>query len=652
VPVYESRESLHPIYSYSSDDYFGFMEENEGEWRETFNNVPTYDHTLEIGVGRLPVRTLQEAQEVVSKIIDYSLNSINNLGAWRKNIVFLADDGDNNQHQLDADIHANKVEATYPKFNVQKIYLDAYLQETNGGNERSPQCKQSLINAVEKGALVLNYTGHGGEIGWTQEEVLRSQDFSTWNNNHKLPLMITATCEFGRYDEPTIFSGAEKAVLSPKSGAIALITTTRPVFSSTNFLLNTQIYNYLFEPIASEMPRLGDVIRLTKNNSLSGSINRNFSLLGDPSLRLAYPKNDILITKINQKDVSIEQDSLKALSKVSFEGEIRNTDNSLISNFEGILDVTIFDKVSQKTTLGTQAASPMNFDVRENRLFNGKVSVKNGKFYFETIIPKDIAYNYGFGKISLYATDTTQKVDAGAGKTDIVVGGSNPNPIIDNEPPQIRLFMNDTSFVDGALVGQNPWLIAKLYDENGINISSAGVGHSLTTYLNDSTAYPRVLNDFYTADIDTYKSGEVLYPFRDLPNGFYTLHFKAWDTFNNSAEKNISFIVASNAEMALQNVFNYPNPFSERTTFSFQHNRFEEELQVEIEIFNQKGEKMLQTSRVLPEAKSVVREFNLDLSLNGTKFADGVYVYKLTLRSAKDNTSASAISRLVIIKNP
>jgi hypothetical protein len=650
IPIYESRESLHPIYSYSSDDYFGFMEDNEGEWQETFNNIPVFDHTIDVSVGRLPVRTLQEAQDVVDKLIHYT--SKETLGSWRKNIVFLADDGDGNQHQIDSDRHANNVEANYPNYNVEKIYLDAFPQISNGGNETSPACQEAFTKSIEKGALVVNYTGHGGEVGWTQEAVFRSNHIKNWTNKNRLPLMITATCEFGRYDDPSINSGAEIAILQPNAGAIALITTTRPVFSSTNFILNEQIYNFIFEPIAGEMPRLGDVMRLTKNNSLSGSINRNFSLLGDPSMRLAYPEENIVITKLNDKDIFISQDTLKALSKITIEGEVRDASNNLIPSFNGVLEATIFDKLSTRKTLGTQSSTPMSFSVRENRLFNGRVSVRNGRFTLTTVIPKDIVYTYGYGKISLYASDINQNKDAGSGKADIVVGGSNPNAAADDTPPKIRLFMNDTTFVNGGLVGQNPWLLAKISDENGINISSAGIGHDITAYLNDSTSSPRVLNSFYTADLDTYRSGQVLYRFRGLPNGNYTLTLKAWDTYNNSSEEKIHFVVASTAQMALKNVFNYPNPFSDKTTFSFEHNRFGEELEFGIEIFDSQGSFMFGTKAILPSADAVVRKFELDLQTTGTKFADGVYIYRISVRSTKDNTPATVTNRLVILQKP
>jgi hypothetical protein len=511
----------------------------------------------------------------------------------------LADDGDANQHQADSERLGNKVEDNYPNFNVEKIYLDAFPQVSNGGNERSPACKEAFTKAVERGALIINYTGHGGEIGWTQEEVFRKGDMQNWNNGNRLPLMVTATCEFGRYDDPSIVSGAEEAILLPDKGAIALVTTTRPVFSSTNFILNNVFYDYVFEPIAGRMPRLGDVMRLTKNASLSGSINRNFSLLGDPSMRLAYPQENIAITQISPSD------TLRAMSKIRVEGEIQDEGGNRINDFNGILEATVFDKLATRSTLGTQFSAKMNFLARDIRLFNGRASVKNGRFAFEFVVPRNINYAFGEGKISLYAYDKQKNIDAGMGKNDIIVGGTNPNAVADNTPPRIRLFMNDTTFISGGLVNQNPVLLAHLFDENGINVSSAGIGQDITAYLNDSTGNVRILNNFYTADLDTYQSGKVVYPFRNLPDGNYTLTFKAWDTFNNSAEAQIAFVVVSKPALALRNVFNYPNPFSRQTTFSFEHNRFGEELVFELEIFNLQGEKLFSQKAVLEQADAM-----------------------------------------------
>jgi Peptidase family C25 len=648
VPIYESRESLHPIYSYSSDDYLGFLEASEGTWTETQLNTNIYDHTLEIGVGRLPVRTLQEATDVVNKLIRYKTPQA--IGDWRKKLTFIADDEDGNLHLNDADTYGTLIESNYPNFNVNKVYLDAYPQQTTPSGETCVGARDALHLAVERGSLIVNYTGHGGELGWTQEGILTEDNIKDWKNTYQLPLFITATCQFGRYDNPTITSGAEKLLLMPNGGAIGLITTTRPVYSSTNFLLNSQIYNFIFQPIAGQMPRLGDLIRLTKNNSLSGSINRNFSLLADPSMRLAYPEKKAVLTKINGKDISLPSDTIKALSKIALEGEIKNDDNSKITDFQGIVKVVVWDKNTSKTTLGNRNTTPIQFLVRESKLFEGTATVKDGNFKTEFVAPKDLNYNFGTSKISIYAQRNDNLQDASGGNINIKVGGSTKTFVVDNQAPQIQLFMNDISFKNGDLVGQNPSLLALLSDENGINISQSGIGHSIEVYLNDSTSNTRILNDFYTADLDTYKSGKVKYPFQSLTDGNYTLTLKAWDTYNNSNSAKINFLVASNAKIALQKIYNYPNPVTDKTTFLFQHNRAGEDLEIELEIVNSQGQSVMNWKYSIPSAPNSSEIKEWDGTVNGNPLPQGIYVYRVLVRSLKDGQAVTATNRLVILK--
>ena len=583
VPIYESRESLHPINSHSSDDYFGFFEDTEGEWIED----TTGDHTLEIGIGRLPVKTLEEATNVVNKLIHYA-NSKSTLGSWRNRVAFVADDGDSNIHQLDANVLAERVKTNHKAFNVNKLFLDAFEQVPTPNGELAPTLKESLTQNIEKGALIINYTGHGGEIGWTEEKILDIPQINSWENYDNLPLFVTATCEFGRYDDPLRVSGAEYILLNSKGGGIGLITTTRPVFSSTNFLLSKAFYAEAFQPVNGQMPRLGDLMIKTKNNSLRGAINRNFALLGDPSMKLAYPKHQVYVTKVNSKDTLQPQDTVKALGQVTIEGEIRSLQGSLLDNFDGTLDITVFDKEQTVNTLGNES-SKMQFNERSSKIYVGKASVKAGKFSFTFIVPKDINYQFGYGKWSFYAQSNDGKTDAQGAKTNLVVGGTNPNVQKDDIPPNITLFMNDETFKNGGQVQSSATLIAKLSDESGINIAQTGVGHEITATLDGDKDNQWILNDFYSAELDTYQQGTVNYPMRNLAKGKHQITVKAWDTHNNSNEATIDFIVTDDAILAISEVMNYPNPFSSQTTFSFNHNRAGEALEVTVQIYHRTG---------------------------------------------------------------
>lgn len=645
VPIYESRESLHPIFSYSSDDYYGFMDADEGDWIESTQG----DQQMDIAIGRLPVKTVQEAAQVISKLMGYRTNA-GKLGKWRNQLSFVADDGDNNTHQLDADRLAEQIATTYPAYNINKIYMDAFPQLSNPNGQTAPEVQKAIDKAVDRGSLIVNYTGHGGELGWSQEQVLNIPQINEWTNTH-LPLMVTATCEFGRYDDPVRTSGAEFALLNPKGGAIGLITTTRPVFSNTNFALNTAFYSAVFEPQNGQMPRLGDVMKYTKNNSLSGSINRNFALLGDPSMQLAYPQEKIVISRMNRKDITAGADTLKALSEVTIEGQIQHPFSGQVQHtFNGLLSVTVFDKKSTVTTFGTERSARMNFKVQQNILFEGRASVKNGLFEFSFVVPKDIDYRFDMGKISMYAQDSSQIRDAG-GAQKVMVGGSIPLINPDQTPPIVRLFMNDTTFADGSITGSNTSLLALLSDENGINITQTGIGHKITATLSTSPDQKIVLNEYYTAHRDDYRKGQIVYPFKNLAPGHYTLTLKVWDTHNNSSQSSLHFVVAGNETLSLQNVSNAPNPFDDFTRFQFDHNRAGEDLEITVAVYSLSGQHIKTLQTVAYASPEQFGDLPWDgRGDNGNKLSNGIYIYKLSVRSMADGSQTHLFNRLIILR--
>ncbi|MDO1445201.1 type IX secretion system sortase PorU [Rhodocytophaga aerolata] len=645
VPIYESRESLHPIFSYSSDDYYGFMDETEGEWTENMQG----DHTMDVAIGRLPIKSVAEAQAVVQKLIRYASDA-NTTGKWRNKIAFVADDGDNNTHQLDAERLASQVSRTYPMYNLSKIYLDAFPQNSSPNGQTAPEVKKSIDQAIQQGHLIVNYTGHGGEIGWTEEQILTVPQINSWKNAY-MPLLVTATCEFGRYDDPLRVSGAEYAVLHPQGGAIGLLTTTRPVFSNTNYALNTAFYSSVFEQKDGQRPRLGDIIKYTKNNSLSGSVNRNFALLGDPSMRLAYPQEEAAITRINGKDLSQGVDTLKALSHVHIEGQIQIPGTSTLqADFNGLVYITVYDKASTLSTLGTERSNQMNFQVQQNTLYEGKATVKNGVFQFSFVVPKDIDYRFDTGKISLYAQQEASLRDA-SGAQLVVIGGSAQEVAADNIPPQIRLFMNDTTFVSGGITGSTTSLLAYFSDESGINITRTGIGHGIRVTLSSGRDTTLLLNEYYTAGPESYQQGQLVYPFQNLAPGNYQLTLKAWDVHNNSNEASIHFIVAGSEKLVLANLFNFPNPMREYTTFQFDHNRAGEELEIRIEVYNTAGQQVKTMQTQVANSPEHIRSLTWDgISDKGNKLSKGIYIYKITVRSMADYSSAFQMNKLIIFQ--
>lgn len=641
IPTYQSYNSLDPTASYVSDDFFGLLDPNEGGWLSSGIEL------IDIGIGRFPVKNKNEAQVVVNKIKAY--NTTSTMLNWRNIIAFVADDEDGSLHTLDAEKLAVLVDTTYKNYNIEKIYFDAYRQESTPGGQRYPEVNEAIKRRVEQGSLIVNYTGHGGETGWAHERVLNVQEIDSWRNKN-MPLFFTATCEFSRFDDPNRTSAGELVLLNPDGGGVGLFTTVRLVYSFPNYVLNKCFYENVFEEINGEMPRMGDVFRLTKN-AAGGDLNhRNFTFLGDPALRLAYPKERVTTTYVNNNPVITITDTLKALSKVTIQGFVSNKNGQKITDFNGIIYPTVYDKKLNLETLENdgQTKSPkVNFKVWRNIIYRGKASVKNGDFTFSFVVPKDIAYNYDIGRISYYAEN--QEYDAHGYFDKFIVGGFDENAPVDNAGPIIKLYMNDEKFVFGGTTNENPRLLAYIEDENGINTTGSGIGHDITVVKNNETAKTIILNDYYEADLDSYQSGKVKYPFFNLEEGRYSLKFKAWDVYNNPGDAYTEFVVAKSAKLALNHVFNYPNPFTTHTQFMFEHNQPGIRLDIQIQIFTISG-KLVKTIETFSNKDG----FRID-GINwdgkdeyGDKIGRGVYIYRVKVKS-QEGAVAEKFEKLVIL---
>ncbi len=646
VPCYQSRNSLDPVRSYSSEDYFGFMDNAEGNWGESVTT--TENHLLDIFVGRIPATNVDQASAMVDKIIHYQ-SAIESQSKWKNRISFAADDGDWNTHFDDAEIMANKVASKDARYNLNKIYIDAYPQETSPGGEKSPVVKELLTKEIEKGIFVLNYNGHGGTGVWAQEQILTLNQIDAWKNINTLPLFVTATCDFGIYDDPYTRSGADAILFNGNGGGIGMVTATRVVYQYSNRNLNRNLYEVLFASYGTDvLPRIGDVMKLTKNSSISNVNNRNYAFLGDPSMKLAYPKNKIAITKINGTAVSAIADTMKALAKVTIEGEVRTQSNALSSGYTGTAYITCFDKQNTVSTLGSVDPS-VTYTVRNNFFFEGKASITNGKFNVSFVVPKDILYLFGQGKVSMYASSDVGLNDAGGNYNNIQVGGSNTSAVADNAPPIISLYMNDESFVSGGLTNNNPLFIAKVSDENGINVGTGGIGHEITKVVSNNSEVV-ILNDYYSAAVDDYTNGVVRYPMKDFSPGKYSVKFKVWDTYNNSSEALLEFEVANTDKLALDHVLNYPNPFSTNTDFHFDHNRAGDDIEVLIQIYTVSGKLIKSMEQPFYASPTHISGLVWDGKDDyGDKIGKGVYVYKVNVRSLRDGSSVMQYQKLVLL---
>lgn len=658
IPTYQSDNSTVPTSSYVSDDFYGLLDDNEGVWN--------FD-AVDIGIGRFPVKNKSEAQTAVNKIISYTKtgfapttgsestctnqSSSSPFGSWRNTICFIGDDEDGGIHTSQADQQATLVDTTYESFDIDKIYLDAYQQEATPGGNRYPGVVDAINKRVEKGCLIMNYTGHGGEVGLAHERVIEVSQINKWSNANNLFLFFTATCEFSRYDDPDRTSAGEYAFLNANGGAIALFSTVRLVFASPNFLLNRDFYTAAFEPINGRMPRLGDLYEFVKNRPGGNSVNsRNFTLLGDPALTLAYPKYSIVTDTVNSNLVTGQSsDTLKALSIVTVSGHLNDKSGNLLSSYNGTLYPTVYDKPQSITTLSNDgsASPPYTFKLQKNVLYKGKVSVTNGRYSFSFIVPKDIAYQYGIGRISYYAENGTE--DAQGNYEKIVIGGSNDSAASDAVGPEVSLYMNDVKFVYGGLTDENPDIYSVVKDNNGINTVGNGIGHDITAVLDGNTEKAIVLNDYYQSDLNSYKSGSIRYPLEELSEGKHTLKLKVWDVYNNSSETYTEFVVAKSAKLALTHVLNYPNPFTTRTQFYFEHNQTCSMLEVQVQIFTVSGKLVKSIDQFVSTEgfRSEPIEWNGRDDF-GDKIGKGVYVYRVKVKTTEGST-AEKYEKLVIL---
>jgi hypothetical protein len=654
IPVYET-ESFNPIYAYPTDDYFGLLEPST----QTRPGDPL-SGDMSISIGRLPAQSPEQADVLVEKIINYETNP-QVFRDWRNKIAFVGDDEDNMVHTDQADEIAEKLSRLYPDLNIDKIYIDAFPQESTPGGTRFPAATDAINQSIFKGLLSMTYVGHGGTKGWAQERVLNISDILSWNNQNQLPLLITATCSFAGYDDPAFTSAGEEAILNPRGGALALFTTVRAVFSDYNKELTDKVMEVVFDRSSGRVLTLGEAMKETKN-SFTGSFliinSRKFGLLGDPAAKLGIPEYRVVTEKINGQAVDSSVDTLRALQKVTIEGIVADGNGQILENFNGILYPTVFDKEVSFKTLGQDSRSyPYEFDLQKNILFKGRASVSNGRFSFSFVIPRDINYELGIGKISYYAADENQMVDGAGSFLNIAIGGTDPNALQDNEGPEVGVYMNTEDFAFGGITDQKPTLLVKLNDDNGINVVGNSIGHDLEGVLDNNTQNTYLLNDFYESDLDDFTKGQVRYPLSDLEEGRHEIRVKAWDIANNSSEGYTEFVVASSENIALEHVLNYPNPFTDYTCFQFDHNLANQELDILINIYTVSGRLVKTLEATILSDGAIRRDDCVEWDGKddyGDQLARGVYLYRVEVRTSNTGTTTltgeSEFEKLVILK--
>ncbi|HQS56464.1 MAG TPA: type IX secretion system sortase PorU, partial [Sediminibacterium sp.] len=626
VPTYQTVQSFDPLISHTSDDFFGLLDNNDDV------NFVAPAGLLDIGIGRIPARNPAEATTMVNKIIHY--HDTASFGGWRNQAVFIADDKDGNLHLSDAESLNVAVNSTNSRINQEKIYLDAFPLVSGNGGGRYPAVNEAIVNAVFNGKLIVNYSGHGNYLRLSEEAVISATEVKRFNNPDKLPLFITASCDFAPYDDPSKQSLGSSLLMDNANGAIALMTTTRVVFAYSNRIMNDNYLRIALKPSPSgQYLTLGEAVMAAKNETYQsfGDVfnNRKFTLLGDPAMRLAFPKNQVQLTAINGQTVT-GKDSLQALGKYQVSGKITDGSGNTLTNFQGVVETVLYDKAQSVKTLGNDAASPVtSFQVQNSILYKGRATVKNGIFQFSMILPKDINYQPGKGRFSFYATDG--KRDAGGADTNYIIAGLAP-ALTDNQGPVIKAWLNDTAFKKGGLTHENPVLLLDLADSSGINVSGAGIGHDITTVIDGNERNVLVLNGYYTGLLDDYQRGTVRYQLPTMSPGKHQIRIKAWDLANNSSQTLLDFEVANQEKSVIQKLMNYPNPFTDKTTISFEHNQPNTQLPVEIAIYSSSGQLVKTIRKTVFTAGTRNCEIQWDgTNENGQKLKKAIYIYRVVI---------------------
>lgn len=633
ILTYQSKNSTYEVKAYACDDYFGFLDNNEGE-----NDA---SGRMDISVGRLPVNTEEEAYQVVNKICRYMDNLTP--GQWKQQITFLADDGDNGTHTITSEDGAERVRLKNPSFVINKIYLDAYTQETSASGESYPVAYTRFHNALTNGTIFLDYSGHGGFNSITNESMLSLSDTRVMRNTNQAFWMM-ATCSFAHFDSG-IQSCAEVAVNNPEGGAIGVLSACRTVYATQNTNLNRQVCDTLFahsnNPCGYGMT-IGKATSYAKNAVGSEENKLAYILLGDPALKLNFPTHYQVIT-------SSAPDTVRALSTSTITGYIADADNQPVSDFNGSVVITIYDKMQVLHTQDNDETDPekrvnLRYNDYPNRIYRGEADVVDGQFTFSFITPKDIRYNYGNGRIVYYALDTldSHPYEAIGHYEDFIIGGSNPTLVVDTIGPDMRLYLNDPLFRDYNVTHENPHFYAELSDPSGINTVGSGIGHDLMLTVDNKVDQIYILNDYFSNSAGSHTDGLVSFVLPKMEDGQHVLRFRAWDMCNNSTTDSLHFQVIAGQQANIIRVVALPNPvgISEQMAILINEDRPDDTDRIRLSIFDMQGRLVYETST------RDERIFRLTPANIGMKC--GLYTFRVSVRTTNNRTYVSKTGKLIV----
>ena len=631
---FQAKESLNTIYSYITDDYLGFLDDGEGGYIESAK--------LDISIGRIPTDSETEALGYVEKVKKYIESK--DKGSWSNEILFVGDDGDANLHSKQANLLADTVYARHPEFAPKKLFLDSYKMVQYASGATFPEAKENIWRYLNKGVLLFNYTGHGSTNSLTGELMITKADIINMRNKN-LAVWITATCDFSKFDNYERSAGME-VILNPDGGAVASLTTTRSVYSSSNLALVQAAYKYLLptkeEVETGDILHIGEIMKNAKIALGSDQNKLSFTLLGDPIIKLFYPDNIVITDSINSQVP--EEAQIKALGLTTIKAHVEKN-NTIQTDFNGKAYVTLYDKKEKLQTLGQGKNTAMEYEDYNSIIFSGEVPVVNGKIEFTFMIPKDINYKEGNGRLTYFIINEDNTENGHGYNQDFIIGGTDPNIDISSEGPVSKAYLNTPNFVNGQIVDNTPIFYAHLWDDFGINTIGTGIGHDIILKLNNDPNQTYVLNDYYTASLGSYKSGTVKFNLPKLNDGEYSLFFRAWSLQNISTTNELNFVVKSNAPAVIEEFTIYPSPATEYVNFYLKYDRPEDIIDIEFSVIDLAG-KTLWRSTVEHISEDGTYTSKWDF-MSDRPTGNGIYIAKVVTTTA-EGTMTNKTKKIII----
>lgn len=656
---------LGTVNCYLTDDYYGFLDDGEGDCA----TLPT--DKLDISLGRMVCVTAEDAKRLVDKCEAYLQNR--DAGIWKNTIVMLADDGDQNGHMNDAESVVNAIEDIDPNLDVQKVYWDRYFWASSATGHTYPQATAQIKKFMTEGAVMFNYSGHGSPSMISHHKLLVTPDFKD-PTSPKMPLWVLASCEIYPFDSNES-NLAETSLFADNGGAIAFMCATRSVYRAENNILN-RLYckNVLSRDEDGKLITMGDALRMAKVQAVTKSegisdktINKlKYVFFGDPALRLAIPSGRLVVDSINGKAISEMKDLevLPAGSAATISGHVCNFgDDSVIDeNFNGNVSISIFDReetVVCKNNLrdhvipndpSSPLIDPMVFNERAKSIFKGTTKAHDGKFTFTLVVPRDISYSTEHGRINLYAISEDKQREYNGVCYKFCLNGTADNEEPDTQAPNVVAYINSIDNPDFTITDENPYLIADISDDYGINSAGVSLGHDIELVLDNND--PISLNAYFTYDLGSYQKGQLVYPMTNLERGPHKALLRVWDVNNNLATTDVNFIVRTQEAINKEEgyVTATKNPASADTRFI---TYFPADTQVSglvvYEVYDTRGRCVFKES-VSADTNATSSSLSWDLCGNDhSPLPAGIYFYRTVINTSKGALATDA-QKLIITR--